>query len=68
MSTLYPGQVLPGSVSSMSNNAFWVLQFVVGAVVAIIVMNEPSLNKALIGSATGIPKWVSLVNPKVEFI
>ena len=52
----------------MSRNAFWILQFVVGAVVAIIVMNEPSLNKALIGDAGSFPKWVNLVNPKVEFI
>lgn len=52
----------------MSRNTFWILQFVVGVVVAIAVLNTPSLNKALMGDAGGIPEWLTLKNLKVQFI
>jgi hypothetical protein len=47
---------------------FLILQVAVTAFVAIIVMNEESLNAALIGGASSIPKWVNLINPKVKFV
>jgi len=52
----------------MRYTTFLFFQVVVAFIVAIVIVNEPSLKKALIGEPGGLPDWLHLENLKVEFI